>query len=309
MCVVKRRMNRSSLRADGLMLLAAAIWGSTFVAQRLGMDVVGPFLYTASRFLLGALLLTPLALQRRAHPPGVADSSRRSLWLAGLVLGAVVSFAINFQQVGLQSTSVTNAAFITGSYVVLVLLIGWVLKHQAGAGVWLGTGLTVVGMYFLSVTDQLTLSYGDGLQMVSAAVWAVHVLLVGYYARRHDALQLACIQFWVCGLLSLLVALWREPVSLGALWQAKYAIAYGGALSVGLGYTLQMVAQRHAIPSHAAIIFSMEGVFGALAGWWVLGERLTGRGWLGCGLMLAGMLTAQLWPRKAAGPEADLPRH
>lgn len=291
------------------MLLAAAIWGTTFVAQRLGMDVVGPFLYTASRFLLGALLLTPLAVQRRAHPPGVEARSRRSLWLAGLVLGAVVSFAINFQQVGLLSTSVTNAAFITGSYVVLVLLIGWVLKHQAGAGVWLGTVLTVVGMYFLSVTDQLTLSYGDGLQMVSAAVWAVHVLLVGYYARRHDALQLACIQFWVCGLLSLLVAVWREPVSSEALWQAKYAILYGGALSVGLGYTLQMVAQRHAIPSHAAIIFSMEGVFGALAGWWVLGERLTARGWLGCGLMLAGMLTAQLWPRKALGQTADLPRH
>lgn len=293
-------MPSQALRADLLMLLTAMIWGSAFVAQRLGMDAIGPFLYTGLRFALASLALLPLVLWlgKRAgeHKPAPVS---RGLLLGGLTMGLALSLGINLQQVGLLFTSVTNSGFITGLYVIVVPLLGLLIGQRTGLGTWLGAALAVVGMFLLSVGEGFQVASGDWLQLAGAFVWGVHVLLVSFFASRHDPLRLALLQFVTCAVLSLLLALIFEEIQLDAIFAAGPAILYGGLLGVAVGFTLQVVAQKHAIASHAAIILSLEAVFAAIAGAVMLGEALALKGYFGCALMLAGMLLAQLWPRKA----------
>ncbi|MBU1329231.1 MAG: DMT family transporter [Gammaproteobacteria bacterium] len=291
-------MRHTALRADLLMLLTAAIWGFSFVAQRLGMDAIGPFLYTGLRFLLAtlALLLVLPLLRGRAQRPAM----ERSLLLSGGLMGLVLALGINLQQVGLLFTSVTNAGFITGLYVIVVPLLGLLLGQRTGLGIWLGASLAVIGMFLLSVGDGFSVAAGDWLQLIGAFVWGVHVLLVGAFARRHNPLHLAVVQFAVCALISLLLAVALEDIRWGAILAAAPAILYGGLFGVAVGFTLQVVAQQDAIASHAAIILSLEAVFAAIAGAWLLGETLHLKGYLGCALMFCGMLLAQLWPRPAS---------
>jgi len=281
------------LRADLLMLLTAAIWGSTFVAQQLGMDSIGPFTYTGLRLWLGALLIAPLWHWRGGPFRSLPLHPSRGLGWAGLMLGSVLFCAINLQQVGLLGTSVSNAAFITGLYVVLVPLLMLLGGQRVRNQVWLAVALATAGLYLLSVKPGSAIAAGDWLQLSSALLWAVHVLLVGYLARRHDPLRLAVLQYLVAGGLSLLVALPLESLTAEGVWQASGAIAWGGILSIGVAYTLQVIVQRDALASHAAIIYSSEGVFGALCGWWMLGESIGLRGWTGAALMLGAMLLAQ----------------
>ena len=293
-------MRSQALRADIMMLFAAFIWGVSFVVQQVGMDSIGPFLYTGLRFSLGALALLPLFFlpsktRRTPHEP-----MSRSLLLAGVSLGLVLTIGISFQQVGLLYTSVTNSGFITCLYVIIVPVLGLAFGQHTHLGTWLGASLAVIGMYLLSVGDGFKVASGDWLQLAGAFVWGGHVLLVGYFARRHDPIRLSILQFAVCAVLSLIVAVIVEPIRLGDIQAAAWTIAYGGLLSVGIGFTLQVVAQRHAIASHAAIILSMEAVFAALAGAVFLGETLHAKGYIGTALMLAGMLLAQLWPRPNA---------
>ena len=293
-------MQNQALRADVLMLLTAIIWGSAFVAQRLGMDHIGPFLYTGLRFALAALVLLPLLAYTAAKQtiPG-EPWSNRGLLFGGAMMGLVLALGINLQQVGLLFTSVTNSGFITGLYVIIVPLIGLFIGHKTGIGIWLGAILAEVGMFLLCVGDNFQVDSGNRLQLAGAFVWATHVLVVGLFAKRHDPLRLAFLQFAICAVISLLLAVILEPITLAAIIQAGPAIIYGGAVAGGIGYTLQVVAQKHAIASHAAIIFSLEAVFAALAGSLFLDETLALRGYIGCALMFVGMLIAQLWPRKA----------
>jgi drug/metabolite transporter (DMT)-like permease len=291
-------MQRQALRADLLMLLTAMIWGAAFVAQRAGMEAIGPFLFTGLRFAMGALVLLPLFFWKPAgakHEP-----FNRGLLAGGIAMGLALTLGINLQQVGLLFTSVTNSGFITGLYVIIVPLLGLALGHKTGMGTWLGASLAVVGMFLLSVGDNFQVASGDWLQLAGAFVWGVHVLLVGFFASRHDAIRLAVIQFITCAVVSLILAAVLEEIRFDAILQAGPALLYGGLIAVGIGYTLQVVAQQHAIPSHAAIILSLEAVFAAIAGALFLSEELALKGYIGCALMFAGMLLAQLWPRKAA---------
>jgi drug/metabolite transporter (DMT)-like permease len=296
-------MRSQALRADILMLITAAIWGAAFVAQRLGMDAVGPFLYTGLRFSLGALILLPLLLI--LPRPAVKQPLNRGMLLGGLLMGLALSLGINLQQVGLLFTTVTNSGVITGLYVIIVPLLGLFLGHRTGMGTWLGASLAVVGMFLLSVGEGFHVASGDWLQLAGACVWGVHVLLVGYFASRYDPIRLSILQFGVCAVVSLVLAVVFEEISVGAIIQAGPAILYGGVIAVAIGYTLQVVAQRHAIASHAAIILSLEAVFAAIAGALLLDESLHARGYMGCALMFAGMLVAQLWPQKHE-PQAAL---
>jgi drug/metabolite transporter (DMT)-like permease len=294
-------MQRHALRADLLMLLTAMIWGSGFVAQTAGMDHIGPYLFSGLRFALGTLCLLPLVLRRPANGPAPEPMMTRGLLQGGIVMGIALALGINLQQVGLLFTSVTNAGFITGLYVIVVPLLGLLLGHKTGMGTWLGCVLAVIGMFLLSVGDNFHVASGDWLQLIGAFVWGGHVILVGLFASRHDPIRLAFLQFATCSVISLILAAIFEPVTLPAIIQAGPALLYGGVFAVGVGYTLQVVAQKHAIASHAAIILSLEAVFAAIAGALFLGEALQMRGYLGCALMLAGMLLAQLWPnRKSA---------
>lgn len=293
-------MPSQALRADLLMLLTAMIWGSAFVAQRLGMDAIGPFLYTGLRFALATLAVLPLViLLGRRGATKAPEPVNRGLLFGGLIMGLALSLGINLQQVGLLFTSVTNSGFITGLYVIVVPLLGLFLGHKTGLGTWLGAGLAVAGMFLLSVGEGFHVASGDWLQLAGACVWGVHVLLVSFFASRHDPLRLALLQFATCAVISLMLALILEEIKLDAILAAGPAILYGGLFGVAVGFTLQVVAQKHAIASHAAIILSLEAVFAAIAGALFLGEALALKGYFGCALMFTGMLIAQLWPKKA----------
>lgn len=283
-------MKSTAWRADGLLLVTAIIWGLAFVAQRAGMEYIGPFVFNSARFALGCLSLLPLIWWHRKAPAQPFSQ----LALGSLAAGLLLFAGSSLQQVGLVYTTAGNAGFITGLYIVLVPIIALLWRHKTGVHTWIGALLALVGLFMLSITDQLTLAYGDLLELIGAFFWAGHVLLIGWLCRRLDALRLAFGQFLVCTLLSLAIALLWEPFDLQAIGQVWLPIGYAGILSVGVAYTLQVVAQRQAPAAHAAIILSLESVFAALGGWLMLDESLGPRGLIGCGLMLAGMLVSQL---------------
>ena len=289
-------MRSNSLRADLLLLLTAFIWGFAFVAQRMGMEYVGPYLFNAARFALGCLPLLPFVTQNASGPllPHLLRAAPGSL-LAGLFLFAGSSL----QQVGIVYTTAGKAGFITGLYVILVPILGLALGQQSGRTTWLGALVATTGLYLLSVEPPFSIAYGDALVLIGALFWAGHVLIIGRFAQQIDWAALAFLQFLTCSLLSFGVALAVEPVAWQPLVDAAWPVFYGGVLSVGVAYTLQVVAQRQAPASHAAIILSLETVFAALGGWWLLSEAMSLRGLAGCGLMFGGMLVSQLGGRRA----------
>ncbi|MBW2095050.1 MAG: DMT family transporter [Deltaproteobacteria bacterium] len=294
-------MDKRVLRADWLLLLTAVIWGGAFVAQRAGMDYVGAFTFNGVRFALGMLVLLPLAMRGSKNSNPGADpgkqvrATRSQAFWGGALAGLILFSGASLQQLGLVYTTAGKAGFITGLYVIIVPILGlfWGLKSSRGG--WLGAGLAVVGLYLLSVTRDFTFAPGDLLVLLGAFFWAGHVLLVGWLSPKVNRLRLACAQYAVCSGLSLIVAGLAENMVLENILRASVPILYGGIASVGIAYTLQVVAQKYAPPAHAAIILSLESVFAAVAGWLILGEIMSLRGMIGAGLMLAGMLTAQLW--------------
>ena len=292
-------MNPSALRADLLLLLTALIWGCAFVAQRTGMEHIGPFAFNGIRFALGALVLVPVMLRFRLPPPTYltpSGASSRLLFPGGVLAGAVLFAGATLQQAGMVETTAGKAGFITGLYVVMVPIAGLAFRQRAGMGTWVGALLAAAGLYLLSVTESLALSRGDALVLAGTLFWTAHVLLIGRLSPRLDPVRLAAVQFTTCSVLSLAVALVTEPFPLAGIHDAGWAILFAGIMSVGVAYTLQVVAQRQAKPAHAAIILSLETVFAALAGWLLLGEMLSARELTGCALMLGGMLASQLRP-------------
>lgn len=286
----------SALRADGLLLIVAAVWGSGFVAQRSAMEHMGPMAFTALRYGLGALVLVPVLLWFRARVT-------RGVLLAGCGLGAAMFVAAGLQQVGLVTTTASRAGFITGLYVLAVPLVGWFAGERATAGHLLGAVLAVLGLAMLSGVGLAAgggLSVGDLLVCGCALAWAVHVVLVARVAPRMDALALAVVQFVVVAALAGLATLLFESPTAAGIWAGRVSIAYSGVLVIGVAFTLQIVAQRTAPATHAAIIMSLEAVFGAACGVWLLSERLAWFEWLGCGLMLAGVVVSQVWPGVSA---------
>jgi drug/metabolite transporter (DMT)-like permease len=282
-------MQRRRLVAEGLLLLTAAIWGFAFVAQRIGMQHLGPFLFNGVRFALGSLVLVPVIRWRRGPAPAWGSV----LW-GSLAAGAILFGGASLQQVGITTTTAGKAGFITGLYVVLVPLCGPLLGHRIVPATWVGAGAAAVGLYLLSIEPGFTIGAGDALVLLGACFWTAHVLVIERLVTRLDWAALACGQFAVCSLLSLAVALLTEPIQVEGLAGAAGAILYGGVLSVGVAYTLQVAAQRHTPAAHAAILLSLETVFAALGGYLLLGEELTPRALAGCGLMLLGTLISQL---------------
>ena len=294
---------RTSLLADLGMLLVAIVWGSAFVAQRRGMESIGPLTFNAARFALGGLVLIPAdrwlrAAGRTAGRPGDLRG--------GVLLGTLLFGGAALQQIGLVETGAGKAGFITGLYVVLVpLLMALVWRERVGWNNWLGAVLAVGGLFLLSVQAAFRVAPGDGWVFGSALLWTLHVVAVGKIAPGRDPLFLAITQYLTCAALSLPFALALEGGTAAGLRAAAPAILYTGLLSTALGYTGQVVAQRYAPATHAAIILSGEAVFAALFGWWLLGERMTARQLVGSGLMLAGMLLAQFHPRPLSFPRRD----
>lgn len=284
--------NRSErLRADLILLLVAVIWGSAFVAQRVAAQQMGVNYFNGLRFLVAALfLLAPAwrSIRKWALSPDKA--------IAGVVLAGLFLFGgTTLQQWGLRYTSAGNAGFITGLYVVfipLILSLGW--RQTLPRSVWLAAICSAAGLFLLSTGGSLTINPGDVLVLAGAVLWACHVILIGRLVRQIEVLPLAVGQYLVTGILSLLVSLLIEESSTRILGSAWWTIAYTGVLSVAFGYTLQVVGQKVAPPTDAAIILSGEAVFAALSGWVLLDERLGTLQLTGCALILTGILIAQL---------------
>ena len=299
-------MEIKALRADFLMLIAAAIWGFAFVAQRVGMETMGPHFFNAIRFFIGALALAPVVwfFSKKPKKSDKADVSTKKLLIAGSLAGLLLFGGAAFQQVGIQYTTAGKAGFITGLYIFFVPLIGLFFGQRTGSGTWLGATMALAGLYLLSFSGGLSLNFenslelkGDLLELVCAVFFAGHVLIIGYLAKKIDPIKLSIVQFFVAGVLSLLVAVSLELITWAMIAATAIPLLYAGVMSTGVAYTLQVVAQQHAHSSHAAIILSLEGAFALLGGWLLLDEQLPARGLLGCGLMLVGMLLSQLMPK------------
>lgn len=289
-------MKRSTWQANLLLLLTAAIWGCGFVAQRLGAQSTGPFLYNGLRFALGSLVLVVWMRFSKSTEPLPQSASPRTDLLYGAGAGLLLFIASSLQTAGMIFTSAGKAGFITGLYVVLVPILGLLWRQKIGWSGWAGALLAVAGLYLLSVNESFQISPGDLLVMLSAFFWAAHVQLIGYLSRRTHALRFSAWQFAVVSVLSLVTGLLVEHPTAAQLRDVTLPVLYGGIFSVGVAFTLQVIAQRDAHPAPAAIILSLETVFAGLAGWLLLGEVLPARGLLGCVFMLAGMLLSQLGP-------------
>ena len=290
-------MDTKTLRSDVLLLLTSAIWGFAFVAQLKGMEFLGPYLYNGIRFLIGSLSLIPIIilLKKKGAVPVKAEAAEKKNLplLPGLAAGVILFAGASLQQVGLQFTTAGKAGFITGLYVVLVPIMGILLKTNTGKATWFGAFLAASGLYLITVTGRLQIGKGDLLVLASSFFFAAHVLTIDRFAKRYNTLVLSSMQFAVCGTLSFLVALRIETLDIHAVGHALIPILYGGLGSVGTAYTLQVVAQKNAPPSHSAIIMSLESVFALLGGILFLAEGMTLRGYFGCALMLSGMFASQ----------------
>ena len=292
-------MKGVTIKSDALLLTTAVIWGFAFVAQRVGMEYVGPFTFNGIRFGIGSLSLLPLVLMSREQPAAtkniLAPPGLKTILLGGAALGLALFAGASLQQIGLVYTTAGKAGFITGLYVIIVPILGLFWRQQPRVGTWIGAVLATIGLYLLSVTEVFTIELGDLLVLVGAFFWAAHVLIIGWLSPRINPIKLAFSQYVACSILSLIAASGVETITFNSIVAAAIPILYGGLLSVGIAYTLQVIAQRDAHPAHAAILLSLEAVFAAIGGWLILGEIISARGLVGCGLMLSGMLLSQLW--------------
>jgi drug/metabolite transporter (DMT)-like permease len=286
------------IQANLLLTVIALIWGSAFVFQSQGMAHVGPMMFTGVRFLVGSLVVLPLALreQRLLAAQGAALQSRD--WRKIAALAVLLLMGAAMQQIGIVSTTVTNAGFLTALYVPLVPVLGWFLLRQVPHwSVWPGGLACLVGAFLLSGAHELRIGLGDAWVIASALPWAVHVLMVGRVADRMNApFSVASGQFFFVGLAALAYALAFEPWTLAGLRAAAQPILYTGVMSVGVAFTAQVVAQRYSHAADAAIILSSETVFSAVFGYVLMGDRLSPAGLAGCGLILVSMLGVQMLP-------------
>ncbi|MBR5490408.1 MAG: DMT family transporter [Oscillospiraceae bacterium] len=281
--------------------LAALIWGTAFVAQSVSTDHVGPFAFNASRSIIAFfVLLAVSALFKKVKAKrGEATStgSKKDLIIGGICCGIVLAAASNFQQAGLADTAPGKAGFITALYVVLVPVLGIFLRRKASLPVWVGAVLAVGGLYLLCIKDGFSVEKSDLLVLVCAFIFAMHIMCVDHFVQKTDGVMLSCVQFLTAGVVSAVLSLIFEKQDISGIIECALPILYVGVFSSGVAYTLQILAQKDSDPTVVSILLSLESVFSVLAGAVILGDRLSGREYLGCVLMFAAVVLAQLpWP-------------
>lgn len=296
-------MNRKKIRANVLLVLTAMIWGAAFVAQSVGMDYIGPYTFLCSRSILGGVMLLPVIAfrQRKCKKEEKASGeSGKTLLAGGLACGVVLFIASALQQFGIQETTAGKAGFITAMYMVLVPLTGLFLGKKIDGKVWGAVAVALVGMYLLCFAGGKVgaINRGDLMEMACAVGFTAHILVIDRYSAKVDGVKMSCIQFFVCGVLAAVgMVLFEEP-SWKDLLEAWMPVVYAGVLSSGVGYTLQIVAQKDTEPTVASLLMSLESVFSLVFGWILLHEVMSGRELIGCVLMFAAIVWVQLPGRK-----------
>ena len=292
-------MKTNKIRQNVLPLITAMIWGTAFVAQSVGAEYMGPFTFNAARAAIAFVFLLGLcgarrACRRRSGEAAAPAASRRDLAVGGLACGTALAVASCFQQKGLETTTSGRAGFITALYIVLVPLAGLLLGKKAPRAVWLGVVLAVAGLYCLCVNEEFSVTGGDLYVLACAFCFAVQIMAVDHFTDRVDGVALSCAQFLVMTAICTLGALTETPPSLALLGRWLGPVLYVGVFSSGVAYTLQILAQKGSDPTVVSLLMSMESVFATIAGALILGDRMTGREYLGCALMLAAVILAQL---------------
>ncbi len=309
-------MDKFILRQSLLLFLTAVIWGIAFVAQSAGMDYVGPFTYNGVRCILGGLVLIPCIMlldrmqgNRRESVLGQdaekGKKGRSMLLTGGMSCGLLLFAAISFQQVGIQYTTVGKAGFITAMYILLVPLLGLFVHKKVGLKVWIGVAFAVCGLYLLCMGNGFSLKMGDALVMVCAVLFSLHILVIDYFSPKVDCVRMSCIQFWVCGIISLVCSFFLESPDLGSILAAWQPVCYGGIMSCGVAYTLQIVGQKGMNPTVASLILSLESVVSVVAGFLILHQTMSGKELLGCLSMVVAIVLAQL-PERDGECVADI---
>ena len=295
-------MSNKSLRGSLLLLLGSMIWGAAFVAQRVGMDHVGPFTFNGIRMLLAWLVMIPVTVlmeHKNKNTPGYTAPDPKDQRLSGVICGALLFIASSLQQMGLVSTTAGKAGFITALYVVLVPVAAWFLfRKNPGKVIWLGVLIAVGALWLLCMPADggFVLQSGDLLVLGCAVCFTFQILCVDHYAARVSGVKLARDEFLVTGGLSMLIAVATEPISWEGVREALIPILYAGIMSGAVGYTLQVLGQRDTDPTVASLLMCMEAVFAVLTGVLLIGEKMTVRETVGCVLMFCAVILAQLSP-------------
>ena len=295
---------RRQLKGSISILIATIIWGSTFVAQSVGMDYIGPFTFQAVRCLLGAVLLIPvIAIADRFTCAGDGKNflSRwlhKKLWIAGLCCGLPLFVAANLQQMGIVDTDAGKSAFLTAMYIVFVPIFGIFRGQKPSKWIPVSVLLGVIGLYFLSCVGVTTVATGDLLLLGCAVAFAVQILCVDHFVCQVDCLRLNCINCIVCSILSSVVMIFTETPTWAGIQDSLGALAYAGFLSMGIAYSLQIIGQKDLPPAGASLLMSLESVFAVLSGWLVLNEQLTVWETIGCILVFSAVILSQL-PEKS----------
>ena len=278
-----------------LLLVTAAIWGVAFVAQSVGMDYVEPFTFNGVRNLLGALVLLPVICGMSGERD-VAEEKKdtKTLWLGGVLCGLCLCVASSLQQIGIQYTTAGKAGFLTAMYIIMVPVFGLFLKKKCSPFVGISIVLATVGLYLLSIKEGFSIGKGDIYVILCAVVFSIHILVIDYFAPKCNGVKLSCIQFLVCGVLCSVIALVVEEPTISGILAAWLPIAYAGVMSCGVAYTLQIIGQKGMNPTVASLILSLESVISVLAGWLLLHQTLSAREIIGCAIMFAAIILAQL---------------
>lgn len=299
-------MQAKKLRANLLLLLTAMIWGAAFVAQSVSMDYIGPFTFLCSRSILGGVVLLPvIALMDKKKDTDEKEkpaNHKKTLLMGGLACGVALFVASAFQQIGIQETTAGKAGFITAMYMVLVPIAGLFLGKKTGGKVWGAVAVALVGMYLLCFSGGGlgAINRGDLMEMVCALGFTVHILVIDHFSGRVDGVKMSCIQFFACGVLAFFAMIIFEEPNVQDILAAWMPIVYAGLMSSGVGYTLQIVAQKDTDPTVASLLMSLESVFSLVFGWILLHEAMSARELIGCVLMFAAIVWVQLPERRKA---------
>jgi len=283
-------------------LTATVIWGFAFIAQSVGMELIGPFTFQMSRCILAVLFLIPCSYVLDLGKCSFRESSGKwadpRLWKVGLICGCALFVAASLQQVGLQYTDAGKAGFITAMYIVLVPILGLFLKQKPPRAAFFSVVLAVIGLYLLSCVGVTEINKGDLLVLGCAMAFAVQITIVDRMAGDVDGFRLNCVQSLVVACLSAPFVFFTETVDMGNILNCAGPLLFAGVLSMGLAYSLQIVGQKDLEPTTASLIMSLESVFAVLGGWWLLGERMTPWETTGCVLVFAAVVISQLPERR-----------